>query len=86
MAEERKPNSYYWRRKKRDQPEVVSCKYCGTLTRMVKLGLCEDCWEIKWRAEKKPWVAEKIIADVLKQKGRCHAPAKKGWRKKVRSV
>lgn len=42
----------------------IPCQICGDLTPMTATKLCDDCWEMQKRIQRRPEIAELLLAAV----------------------
>lgn len=47
--------------------DEVPCKFCGEMTSMQGTQLCDFCWEIRYRARRKPKLALEIVLAVFEE-------------------
>lgn len=45
---------------------TVPCEICGDPTAMLGTKRCDDCWELEHRIRRRPYIAARILVDVLK--------------------
>lgn len=48
----------------KDDAEHVPCCLCGKNTDYVSTEICVECWELKWRMQKHPEIARKILEQL----------------------
>ncbi len=48
--------------------DIVQCKYCGIPTRMVHTKLCDGCWELERRLERRLEQADPAIVKQMLDK------------------
>lgn len=43
--------------------DTVPCKYCNAATRYTGTGMCDKCWELRWRVRRDPLLAEAFLKE-----------------------
>lgn len=48
-----------------DGMKSVNCKWCGTPTLMDATRMCDACWELHYRIEGRPQLAQRMLNEVV---------------------